>query len=161
MLFPDLVGYYVATERASESRDIAGIAIALRRYVTRNGQLPNNLDDLVPSYLPEIPRNRFDGQPYLSRLTEEGLVIYSVGFNGQDDQAETSYLLPNVLYDTTWSVLFDDSVSLSDRDSIYSIWQRKIDDGVTMLSSGDIVHHREPAPHLSRKRRNADAEQGR
>jgi len=145
MIFPDLVNYYVATERAAESRDVAEIAIALRRFVNDNGVLPPSLDALVPSYLPEIPRNRFDGQPYRSRLTDEGLVIYSVGFDGRDDEAETAYGLPNILYDGTWSIFFDDSVTLSDRDSIYASWWRKLSGG-TVLASGDIIHHLQPVP---------------
>lgn len=140
-LFPDLNGYYVSAERASESRDVAIISIVLRRYVIHAGELPVSIDALVLTYLREIPPNRFDGQPYLSRL-----VVYSVGHNGQDDQAETSYPPPNILYDTMWSGFFDDSASLSDRESIYAMWKRKLD--ATLLGSGDIVHHREPAPHL-------------
>ena len=45
-----------------------------------------NLDELVPSFLPAVPRGVFDGQPLrYGKLPEGGRQIYSTGPNGRDE----------------------------------------------------------------------------
>jgi hypothetical protein len=41
--------------------------------------------DLVPRYLSEVPNDPFDGKPLRLKHTEDGLVIYSVGLDGDDN----------------------------------------------------------------------------
>ena len=42
-----------------------------------------SLDALVPDYLVKVPVDPFDGQPLCLRRLEKGIVIYSVGADGQ------------------------------------------------------------------------------
>jgi hypothetical protein len=65
----------------------AQTAIAVERFRrAHNGKLPTNLNELVPTYLPSIPRDPFDGQPLrFKRLNNSGYVVYSIGSDLRDD----------------------------------------------------------------------------
>lgn len=63
-------------------------AVACERYRLAQGKWPVLLDALVPAYLPAVPLDPFSGQPLLYRLLPDGVVIYSVGDNGVDDQGD-------------------------------------------------------------------------
>ncbi len=65
--------------------------LAVRAYETEHGQPPETLDALVPDYLPRIPEDPFDGNPfrYLRRnvpgLPPEAWAVYSIGENFIDE----------------------------------------------------------------------------
>lgn len=61
----------------------ARILIALRRYERRNGHLPEKLDELVPEFIEEVPRDPFDGQSL--RYSRERRILWAVGENLRDD----------------------------------------------------------------------------
>ena len=44
-----------------------------------NGALPTDLNELVPTYLPALPRDPFDGQPLRFKPRTTGYVVYSIG----------------------------------------------------------------------------------
>ena len=68
---------------------MAVTAIALKRHQLRSGRFPNNLSDLVPSLLPEVPVDWMDGQPLRYRLNTDGTyTLYSVGQDGRDDNGD-------------------------------------------------------------------------
>ncbi|NLG34457.1 MAG: hypothetical protein GX548_03795 [Lentisphaerae bacterium] len=59
------------------------LLLACRAYEEATGHLPETLEELVPDYLPAIPRDPFDGQPF--RYSAERRLVYSVGENLADD----------------------------------------------------------------------------
>jgi ABC-type transport system involved in multi-copper enzyme maturation permease subunit len=61
------------------------VMTALERYRLAHGRWPETLDGLVPALLPAIPKDPYDGRPLRYRLVADGVVIYSVGPDGQDD----------------------------------------------------------------------------
>jgi hypothetical protein len=63
----------------------AQAAIAIERFRLARGKLPDQLDDLVPQFLPAVPQDPFDGEPLRYRRLETGYVVYSVGSDGQDN----------------------------------------------------------------------------
>ena len=71
-------------------RRSAAIALALRLYAIERGQRPENLEALVPDYLPYVPRDPFaaDDRPmsYLPEATHP--ILYSVGPDGIDDHGQ-------------------------------------------------------------------------
>jgi hypothetical protein len=67
--------------------DHARIAVALERHWLRHRAYPERLDALVPEFLDRIPHDLFDGQPMRYRREGEGFVLWSVGFDGKDDNA--------------------------------------------------------------------------
>ena len=71
-----------------QTLDLAQIAIALERYHLANGNLPADLSDLVPQFIAEIPRDRYDlTRPVSVRHdSERGIyIIYSVAEDQIDD----------------------------------------------------------------------------
>jgi hypothetical protein len=61
------------------------VMTALERYRRAHQRWPDNLEALVPAFLPRIPKDPYDGQPLRYRRVADDVVIYSVGPDGQDD----------------------------------------------------------------------------
>lgn len=62
------------------------IIIALRQFERDQHRAPDALQELVPSYLPEIPRDPFDEKPFRYRKGEpDNAIVYSVGPNQLDE----------------------------------------------------------------------------
>jgi hypothetical protein len=57
--------------------------LALRAYQLAHGNLPPDLNALVPEFLEAVPVDDFDGQPL--RYSAEKKIVYSVGKNLKDD----------------------------------------------------------------------------
>jgi hypothetical protein len=60
-------------------------ALALRLYRKENGRYPENLQQLVPKYLPSVPIDPYDGKPLRYRKLQKGFKVWSVGGNRKDD----------------------------------------------------------------------------
>jgi hypothetical protein len=82
-----------ALERAAERfatcearRRAAVTALAVEKFRKANsGKLPATLAAVVPSFLPAIPVDPFDGKPIRYRQLKSGFVVYSVGVDRRDD----------------------------------------------------------------------------
>jgi hypothetical protein len=61
------------------------VASALEQFRRAHGHWPESLEELVPAYLREIPKDPFDGRPLRLNRLVDGLVIYSVGPDGEDN----------------------------------------------------------------------------
>ncbi len=72
------------------SRRLAATALALRLYELDHGQRPATLDELVPNYLPHIPRDPFsaDNRPLGYLPNADPPILYSVGPDGVDNAGE-------------------------------------------------------------------------
>ncbi len=71
----------------------ATVACALERYRQAERQYPEALQALVPTYLPEVPRDMLDRKGAslkYCRADNEGFVVYSVGLNRVDDGGNSS-----------------------------------------------------------------------
>ncbi len=66
-------------------RHAAIVGIASERYRLAKGYWPTSMNDLVPTYLKAIPTDPYSGKPLLYRVLSDGIVIYSVWFDGKDD----------------------------------------------------------------------------
>jgi hypothetical protein len=61
-------------------------AIAIECYRrAHHGELPSDLNELVPTYLPSLPRDPFDGEPLRFKRRTSGYVVYSIGRDLRDD----------------------------------------------------------------------------
>ena len=65
--------------------DLARTALAIERYRLATGKVPEQLVELAPAYLAEVPSDPFDGQPIRYRRTEPGYVLYSIMEDGKDN----------------------------------------------------------------------------
>ena len=64
----------------------AVVACALERYRIQHDAYPESLQALVPGFLDKVPHDIVDGAPLrYRRLASTNFVLYSVGWNGQDD----------------------------------------------------------------------------
>lgn len=63
----------------------ADAGIACERYRRENKKLPTSLEALVPKFLPIVPTDPFSGKPMLFKVADEGITIYSVGRDNEDD----------------------------------------------------------------------------
>jgi hypothetical protein len=62
---------------------IAGVAV--ERYRLARGRWPDSLATVVPDFLEQMPLDPYDGQPLRLRRLEDGVVIYSLGPDAQND----------------------------------------------------------------------------
>ena len=83
-----------ARANAMQKCTIAGIAAA--RFRLQHDRLPKSLAEIEPKFLPAALKppqqlvDPFDGQPLRFKSEKDGLLIYSVGRNGQDDGGDIS-----------------------------------------------------------------------
>ena len=63
----------------------ARAGLAIQRYRLAAGKLPDNLADLMPTYLDAVPKDPFDGKDLRYKKLEAGFVVYSIGEDGNDD----------------------------------------------------------------------------
>jgi hypothetical protein len=76
----------VAFTRGQVQLDEARIACALERYRLAHGVYPATLEELAPAYIPEVPHDVINGEPYRYRLRADGtFLLYSVGWNERDE----------------------------------------------------------------------------
>jgi hypothetical protein len=61
------------------------VGLALERYRDEKGRWPDRLDELAPAYLKPVPLDPFDGRPLRFKRLPDGVLVYSVGPDEQDD----------------------------------------------------------------------------
>jgi hypothetical protein len=64
---------------------LATTALAIERFRLDRGRLPADLNELMPQFLLEMPKDPFDGASLRYKSLARGYVIYSVGSDGHDD----------------------------------------------------------------------------
>ncbi|MCS7168459.1 MAG: hypothetical protein RMI91_07570 [Gemmatales bacterium] len=78
-----------AYDRAQQLYLLVQIGLALEIYRSEKGQFPQRLQDLVPQYLPNVPKDIFSGQDPIYIRNDRGYLLYSVGPNSKDDGGRT------------------------------------------------------------------------
>jgi hypothetical protein len=96
---------HVATLRAART------ALAIELYRAQHqDRVPNSLDQLVPTFLNEIPIDPMDNLPLKYRVRSPGYVVYSIGETFRDDggishqNRDTSLTDENAAWDFTFEV---------------------------------------------------------
>jgi len=85
IMAPPLARTSQLDSRVHAHLDLGRTAAAVERHRLAKGRLPEQLADLVPAYLEQVPIDPFDGQPIRYRRTEPGYVLWSVMEDGQDN----------------------------------------------------------------------------
>jgi hypothetical protein len=70
------------------------LALAAERFRLANQRWPDKLDELCPQFLSKVPTDSYDGEPLRLAKRDDGIVIYSVGEDGEDNGGER--LTPSV-----------------------------------------------------------------
>ncbi len=84
----DSFGYALPTLRRRQAVSrLLMVEAALRAFTLEQGSLPDSLQQMIPSILPEMPIDPFDpsGEPIRYVRTNDGYVLYSIGADGKDD----------------------------------------------------------------------------
>jgi hypothetical protein len=94
-LLPASDAFVVQQYRVLADRRLAATALALRLYAAEHaGNYPESLDELVPNYLPALPKDPFatGGKPlsYSTAADPKEPIVYSVGQNGTDGGGSTA-----------------------------------------------------------------------
>lgn len=85
MGFPAVPRAVVAHLRTVVLLRAARAATAVERFRREQGRLPDDLSELTPDYLQEVPKDPFDGKPLRYKKVDRGYLIYSIGDDGKDD----------------------------------------------------------------------------
>jgi hypothetical protein len=86
LLLPALSAGPTKAVRSQTTLTLARTACALERYRLAHGAYPDQLEQLVPQYLPRVPLDLYAGRPLRYRLEpDRRFVLYSVGLNQVDD----------------------------------------------------------------------------
>jgi hypothetical protein len=86
LMLPALTRLPCKAASMQTATDQAAVACALERYRLANGQFPDSLQALVPSFIAHLPNDVITGDSFKYRRTDDGrFVLYSVGWNEKDD----------------------------------------------------------------------------
>ena len=72
-------------ERVQQQESNVIVAFALAQYHGDHGHYPKKLEELAPKYLKQLPGDIFSGKLLIYRPNEKGYLLYSVGYNGKDE----------------------------------------------------------------------------
>lgn len=71
---------------------LCSVAVALRRSKIAIGVFPKSLDQLVPKFLPALPKSYFDGRSPSYRIEPNGqFKLWYFGLDGDDDAGRSEY----------------------------------------------------------------------
>lgn len=97
-VLPSLEREALTCARTQTSVDLARLACALERFRQAKGSFPETLDALTPMFIRNIPRDVVSGRPLHYRRTErDSFLLYSIGWNEQDDGGEPDLAKPATL----------------------------------------------------------------
>jgi hypothetical protein len=85
LLFPAARKWAESDIRTHATLRCAIAALAAERFRLANKCWPKDLQELVPTYLKQVPLDPYDGKPLRMRMVEDGLAIYSIGPDLQDN----------------------------------------------------------------------------
>ncbi len=91
LLLPATGAALDAAARGNATNDAAVTAIAIERYRRKHGQIPDELAQLVPEFLPQVPIDPFDGKPLRYVVRDDEYLLYCVGRDGVDDGGEGEF----------------------------------------------------------------------
>jgi hypothetical protein len=60
-------------------------ALGIKQSMLVAGAVPENLDGLIPTFISELPKDPFDGQPLRYQRRPTGFIVYSIGSDLRDD----------------------------------------------------------------------------
>ena len=68
---------------------LSRLNLELHYFYKQHGHFPDSLQELVPRYLPALPMDPCSGQPFKYKYDGIHFVLYSIGIDGEDDDAES------------------------------------------------------------------------
>jgi hypothetical protein len=87
MMLPAIQSLRIKAVRADLEFEATRVVCALKSYQLVHATPPEQLADLVPTFLPSVPTDPFDGKPLRYRREGKEWVIWSVGSDLKDGNA--------------------------------------------------------------------------
>lgn len=86
MVLPAYIKVTTNTAATDSYIVLAQTVCALERHRIAHGSYPDQLAELIPTYIDKVPLDIIDGRPLRYRRTDDGkFVLYSIGLDGKDD----------------------------------------------------------------------------
>jgi len=85
IIFYDEYSLFRGVADAKAHQRIFQVSLALHMFWQEHGRYPETLSDLVPRYLPTVPKDPFDGKPLRYRRDKNGFRVWSIGTDLKDD----------------------------------------------------------------------------
>jgi hypothetical protein len=86
MIVPALGSVFRAQTRSVANHRVASALVAATKQRLETGTVPATLDEYTGTLLPPASRDPFTAdQPLVMKQTDDGIVVYSIGPDGQDD----------------------------------------------------------------------------
>jgi hypothetical protein len=85
LVMPAILKAAEASRRGQGNLRCAIVAVALERYRRDHGGWPDGLASLVPEYLGAVPTDPGDGRPLRYKRLADGVLVYWVGLDGEDN----------------------------------------------------------------------------
>ncbi len=86
MIMPALYGIFEEGAKTEVSLQLARTALAVEEWRQQHGRWPDSLEQLAPDLLEAVPEDPFSDGAIRYLRTEGGVVLYSVGPDGTDEQ---------------------------------------------------------------------------
>jgi len=85
--------------------DTARVGIACKIYKNIHGDFPEDLAELSPEILENIPADPFTGHPLIYKKQDSGVMVYSIGSNLKDDGGNGTWLITSLVMekDDDWA----------------------------------------------------------
>jgi hypothetical protein len=74
-----------ASRRSHAEMRCMVVLLALERYRREHGRWPERLEELTPAFVERIPPDPFDGRPIKYVRRDDGVAVYTVGPDGEDN----------------------------------------------------------------------------
>ena len=101
MFLPDMGQAHRKDAHGGTQLGAMALFLAVKAYEKERGALPERLAQLVPDYLPRMPKDPFGGKPFhylrsnIPGLPPEAWAVYSIGEDFTDDGGKAQGMLPD------------------------------------------------------------------
>jgi len=85
--------------------ETARIGIACKIYKNMHGNFPEDLSELAPEILEEVPVDPFTGNSMIYKKQDSGIIVYSIGSNLKDDGGKGTWQITSLVMekDDDWA----------------------------------------------------------
>jgi hypothetical protein len=85
--------------------ETARVGIACKIYKNMHGNFPEDLSELAPEILEEVPVDPFTGNSMIYKKQDSGIIVYSIGSNLKDDGGKGTWQITSLVMekDDDWA----------------------------------------------------------
>jgi len=99
LLLPNAVAVLFKRATLEAMFETARVGIACKIYKNMHGDFPEDLSELAPEILEEVPVDPFTGNSLIYSKQDSGIIIYSIGSNLKDDGGNGTWQITSLVMD--------------------------------------------------------------